>query len=167
VRGDGKTFGVGDDAVKVKLMAGYSASIQLTGKADCGPVGPGAHQDGVQLQGGRDISFVDFVIGDYDSGLSTCIGGGGAFYYSSANGNYPQNTNVVRGKFIACNHSLFTTGQATGAVTGTSFRSGRTDGTDPVCTGFAASNPCLLNAAGVTSTGLTCQKWNKSSKQWQ
>jgi len=167
VRGDGKTFGVGDDAVKVKLKAGYTASIQLTGTANCGPLAPNAHQDGVQLQGGKDITFVDFAIGDYDAGWSTCQGGGGAFFYSGANGNYPQNTDVVRGKFIACNHSLLMGGPATGSVKNASFRSGRTDGSDPACIGYAASKPCMGNAPGVQQSGLTCEKWNTTTKTWQ
>ena len=87
VRGDGRTHGPGTDAIKVRLEAGYDGGIQLTGHADCGPKhDSAAHQDGVQLQGGRDITFVDFTIGDYDGGRSTCQGAGGAFFYSGAGG---------------------------------------------------------------------------------
>ena len=165
VRGDGRTYGPGQDAVKVRLTAGYTGGIQLTGRANCGPRQAAAHQDGVQLQGGRDITFVDFVIGDYDNGRSTCQGAGGAFFYSGAGGYQPQNVDVVRGKYIGCNHALLA-GTGTGEVTGAMFRSGRTDGTDPVCVGYAASEPCIDQSA-VTMSGLTCQSWNRESDQWQ
>ena len=115
----------------MRLEAGYNRGIQLTGHADCGPKhDSSAHQDGVQLQGGRDITFVDFTIGDYDGGRSTCQGAGGAFFYSGAGGYEPQNIDVVRGKYIACNHALLV-GGGSGDVSDASFRSGRTDGTDP------------------------------------
>ena len=95
------------------------------------------------MQGGRDITFVDFTVGNYDAGLSTCQGAGGAFFYSNAGGYAPRNVNIVRGKYIACNHSLFVNdGGGTGSVTGGWFRSGRTDGTDPLCVGYAGSPAC-------------------------
>ena len=48
------------------------------------------------------------------------------------------------------------------------FRSGRTDGTDPVCVGYAASNPCMGSAmsGSVTVSGLTCQIWNRNLDRW-
>ena len=162
VRGDGRTYGPGQDAVKVR---GTASGIQLTGRADCGPRAGAAHQDGVQLQGGRDITFVDLLIGDYDNGRSTCQGAGGVFFYSSAGGYQPSNVDVVRGKYIGCNHALLA-GTGTGEVTNAMFRSGRTDGTDPVCTGYAASEPCMDQSA-VTMSGLTCQQWNRTTDQWQ
>ena len=166
VRGDGRTHGPGTDAIKVRLEAGYDRGIQLTGHADCGPKhDSAAHQDGVQLQGGRDITFVDFTIGDYDGGRSTCQGAGGAFFYSGAGGYEPQNIDVVRGKYIACNHSLLV-GGGSGDVSDASFRSGRTDGTDPLCNGYAASEPCA-GGGGVTRTRLTCQQWNRNSGRWE
>jgi hypothetical protein len=165
VRGDGRTYGPGADVLKVRLEAGYNGGIQLTGHGDCGPRDGGAHQDGVQLQGGRDITFVDFSIGDYDAGRSTCQGAGGAFFYSGAGGYQPQNVDVVRGKYIACNHSLLA-GSGTGEVVDASFRSGRTDGTDPVCNGYAASNPCIDDSA-VTFARLTCQRWNRDADRWE
>ena len=165
IRGDGRTHGPGVDAFKVRLQAGYSGGIQLTGHADCGPKSdPEVHQDGVQLQGGRDITFVDFTIGDYDNGRSTCQGAGGAFFYSAAGGTEPQNIDVVRGKYIACNHSLFA-GTGSGEVSDASFRSGRTDGTDQLCNGYSASNACLDESA-VTMARVTCQRWNRDTDTW-
>jgi chitodextrinase len=173
VRGDGKTYGPGVDAMKVRLQAGYNGGIQLTGRADCGPKYTASeHPDGVQLQGGRDITFVDFNVGNYDAGLSTCQGAGGAFFYSNAGGTAPRNVNVVRGKYIACNHSLFVNdGGGTGSVTGGMFRSGRVDGTDPVCSNYAGSPACTGTndriAAGVTLSNVTCQRWNAATDTWQ
>jgi hypothetical protein len=168
VHGDGLTVGTGVDAIKVRLEAGYNNSIQITGHADCGPRMPGAHQDGVQAQGGRDVTFVDFTLGDYDRGLSTCMGAGGAFFYSSANGNYPTNVNVIRGKWIACNHGLFGGAQNadTGTVTGARFRTGRVDGTDPVCIGLNKSPACSTTSS-IVQTDLTCESWDPQTLSWR
>jgi chitodextrinase len=163
VRGDGRTYGPGQDALKVRLDA---RDIQITGHADCGPREGGAHQDGIQLQGGTNIAFVDFTVGNYDAGLSTCQGAGGAFFYSGANGNTAQNTSVIRGKYIGCNHSLFI-GEGSGSVADAMFRSGRTDGTDPVCTGYAASPACQGGVPGVSTRNLTCENWNRTSRRWE
>jgi chitodextrinase len=171
VKGDGRTYGPGIDAMKVRQTAGYTAGIQLTGRVDCGPKYTASeHQDGVQLQGGRNIAFVDFYVGNYDTGMSTCQGAGGAFFYSGAGGYSPQNIDIVRGKYIGCNHSLYTNAGTSGDITGAMFRSGRTDGTDPVCVGYAASLPCTGDGdrvtSGVTRTSVTCQRWNRTAKRW-
>jgi hypothetical protein len=166
VKGNGRTYGPGVDAFKVRHRAGYNAGIQVTGDVDCGPRYSGAvHQDGVQLQGGRDITFVDFTVGRYRRGKSTCQGAGGAFFYSGASGNTPQNIAVVRGKFIACNHSLFG-GLGTGTVVGAKFRSGRVDGTDRRCRGFFSAPPCDIRSAGISTSGLTCERWDRRRNRW-
>ncbi len=164
VRGNGRTFGAGHDAMKVRQRAGYVRGIQLTGVVQCGPRAPGAHQDGVQLQGGRNITFVDFRVGRYDLGRSTCQGAGGAFFYSGASGYVPTNIDVVRGRYIACNHSLFA-GLGSGSVRNARFRSGRTDGTDRRCRGFAGSIPCDIRNA-VSLSGNTCQRWSWRGNRW-
>jgi hypothetical protein len=167
VEGDGRTYGPGVDAFKVRQAAGYNGGIQITGHVDCGPRhSPTDHQDGVQLQGGRNIAFVDFSVGSYATGRSTCQGAGGAFFYSGAGGYTPSNVDVVRGSYIACNHSLFR-GSGSGDVVAGSFRSGRTDGTDPVCVGYAASPACDGGSGGVTMTSVTCQSWNRTADRWE
>jgi len=166
VEGDGVTYGPGVDAFKVRQGAGYNAGIQLTGRVDCGPrYAADVHQDGVQLQGGRNITFVDFSVGDYADGRSTCQGAGGAFFYSGASGYVPTNIDVVRGSYIACNHSLFM-GLGSGDVLDARFRSGRTDGSDPLCAQFAGSPACTGDAPGVTLASVTCQRWNASADRW-
>ncbi|HEY8146530.1 MAG TPA: discoidin domain-containing protein [Kofleriaceae bacterium] len=166
VKGDGRTYGPGVDAVKVRLQAGTNGSIQVTGRADCGKRISGAHQDGVQAQGGRDVAFVDFVIGNYEAGLSTCQGAGGTFFYSSANGYTNDHIDVIRGSYIGCNHGLNATQARSARVIGARFRSGRTDGTDPVCVGYAASPGCT-DLARTTNSGVTCQSWNRTTRAWQ
>jgi hypothetical protein len=171
VRGDGRTYGPGVDALKVRLAAGYNGGIELTGRADCGPKSsPEMHQDGIQLQGGRDITFVDFKVGDYDNGISTCQGAGGAIFYSNAGGYYPTNIHLVRGKYIACNHSLYTNSGTSGTVTGGMFRSGRVDGSDPLCSGYSGSPSCTgpgdRVVGTVTMSGNVCQRWNASGDRW-
>jgi hypothetical protein len=165
VRGNGRSYGPGVDAFKVRQRAGYIRGIQVTGHVDCGPrFTPAEHQDGVQLQGGRNITFVDFSVGRYNTGRSTCQGAGGAFFYSGAQGYRPRNIRVVRGRYIACNHSLYV-GGGTGSVVGARFRSGRTDGTDPKCTSFYGSAPCDIRP-GVRVSRLVCQRWNARLNRW-
>jgi hypothetical protein len=166
VRGNGRTHGPGVDAFKVRQRAGYNRGIQVTGDVDCGPrFSRHTHQDGVQLQGGRDITFVDFTVGRYRRGKSTCQGAGGAFFYSGASGYHPQNIHVVRGKFIACNHSLFA-GLGSGTVVGAKFRSGRVDGTDRRCRRFFSAPPCELRSPSVSTSGLTCERWDRRRNRW-
>jgi hypothetical protein len=140
-----------------------AANLQVEGTVNCGRKVGAAHQDGVQVLGGTNITFRNLQIGHYDAGLSTCQGAGGAFFYSGTS----YNIRVEGGKFIACNHSLFA-GFSGGHVQGASFRSGRTDGSDPVCTGYAASAPCTgpAMANGVSTSGLTCQSWNRTARRW-
>lgn len=172
VEGDGVTYGPGVDAFKVRQGAGYAAGIQLTGHVDCGPkYTPFGHQDGVQLQGGRDISFVDFSVGEYASGRSTCQGAGGAFFYSGASGYVPTNIDVVRGSYIACNHSLFVDAGTSGDIVGSRFRSGRNDGSDPLCDAYHASPACTGEDGqidpDVTLASVSCQHWNPTTGRWE
>jgi hypothetical protein len=161
VKGNGRTHGPGADAFKVRREAGYRRGIQVTGRVDCGPrYSSAGHQDGVQLQGGRDITFVDFRVGRYGRGRSTCQGAGGAFFASNA-----ANIEVVRGRYIACNRGLLMGGRSTGSVRRAKIRSGRTDGSDPVCRGYHGSRPCDA-VDGVTLTRVTCQRWNARRDRW-
>ncbi|MGH3036595.1 MAG: hypothetical protein ACRDMU_05380 [Gaiellaceae bacterium] len=161
VRGNGRSYGPGNDAFKVRRGAGYTRGIQVTGTVQCGPrYSLASHQDGVQVQGGRNITFVDFNVGRYNLGRSTCQGAGGAFFYSGGG----TNIDVVRGRYIACNHSLLV-GRGTGAIVRARFRSGRTDGSDPKCRSFAGSAPCDIGP-GVRVSNLVCQRWNARRNVW-
>ena len=164
IRGDGRTYGPGEDGVRITNALPGASNLEIEGRADCGARLGDAHQDAIQVLGGTNITFRNFEVGNYDAGLSTCQGAGGAFFYSMTT----RNTRVEGGKYISCNHSLFA-GSASGAVTGAMFRSGRTDGTDPVCTGYAASEPCMGPelGQGVTVSGITCQFWNRTQDRWE
>jgi hypothetical protein len=162
IRGDGRTYGPGDDAIRI--MAGSNArDLEIEGQVNCGPRVGGAHQDGVQVLGGINITFRNLQIGDYDGGRATCQGAGGAFFYSLSS----TNVDVEGGKFIACNHALLAGTASAGAeVRNASFRTGG----DPVCVqeeSFSASEPCDVRTAwrsgGGTTSGLTCQRWNGSA----
>ena len=163
IRGDGRTYGPGDDAIRVMNALPGASNLQVEGRANCGAKVGAAHQDGVQVLGGTNITFRNLEIGNYDAGLATCQGAGGAFFYSGES----RNTRVEGGKYIACNHSFFA-GWEGGHVQGAMFRSGRTDGTDPVCTGYSASDPCMGPQMGtsITYSGLTCQFWNAGMDRW-
>jgi hypothetical protein len=163
IRGDGRTHGAGDDAIRIMNDRPGASNLQIEGRANCGRRVGSAHQDGVQVLGGTNITFRNFEIGNYDAGLSTCQGAGGAFFYSGTS----SNIRVEGGRYIACNHSLFA-GFPSGHVAGAAFRAGRTDGTDPVCVGYAGSDPCMgpEYGRGVTVSGLTCQYWNRNTRSW-
>jgi hypothetical protein len=157
VQGDGRTVGNTVDAVKLRLNP---RNIQITGRANCGPRSAGAHADGIQNQGSTAITFVDFEIGHYDAGLSTCQGAGGIAFWTGS----PE-MHFVRGKYIGCNHALNATQAGNdSSTTGTLWRSGRTDGSDPVCRGIAASPPCT-GIANIRSSGVVCEQWRGG--RWQ
>ena len=164
IRGDGRNYGPGDDAIRIMNDLPGASNLQIEGRANCGPRAVGSHQDGVQVLGGTNITFRNFQIGNYDAGLSTCQGAGGAFFYSMNS----SNIRVEGGKFIACNHSLFA-GAPSGHVSGAMFRSGRSDGTDPVCVGYAGSPACVgpVLGSGVTTSGISCQRWNWGLDRWE
>lgn len=164
VRGNGRTYGPGEDAVRVSNARPGASNLQIEGRADCGGRVGDAHADGIQVLGGTNITFRNFEVGNYDAGLATCQGAGGAFFYSMAT----TNTRIEGGKYVGCNHALLAN-SAGGHVEGAMFRSGRTDGTDPACVGYAASQPCLgteLNR-GVTTSRITCQFWNRTLDRWE
>ena len=139
IRGDGRTHGPGGDAVRITNERPGASNLEIEGRADCGQRVNAEHQDGVQVLGGTNITFRNFHIGNYDAGLSTCQGAGGAFFYSLES----TNIRVEGGTYIACNHAL-NAGAGSGHVSGAKFRSGRIDGTDPVCTPYASSDRASL-----------------------
>lgn len=154
IRGDGplSSNGSGVDAFKTRVNP---ENLRITGSIQCGRRIPNAHQDAIQIQGGTNITFVNVEAGgDYDAGLSTCQGAGGAPFYSL---NEITNVDVLGGKFIGCNKALNGNNALPGSdVTGAKFRSGRT--TDPNCAGFAASRPCL-NTSSLKLLNVTCEQW--------
>jgi hypothetical protein len=76
VNGNGTTVGPSDDAMTVKQGA---RDIDVTGYINCGRAQDGAHQDGVQINGGTRVRFYDFRSGDAVNRKFTCWGAGGGF----------------------------------------------------------------------------------------
>ena len=163
INGDGRTYGPQEDAIRVMNELPGASNLQISGYANCGRKEiTEIHQDGIQVLGGTNITWVDFRVGNYDAGLSTCQGAGGAFFYSMTS----TNTRIQGGKFIACNHSLLA-GAGSGSVSGASFRSGRNDGSDPACN-YSSSDPCVFETSSITrGSGVTCQRWNASRDRWE
>jgi hypothetical protein len=170
VPGDGRTFGSSGGAAKFRAPPGPT-NIQVTGVFQCGPVAPGsaAHQDVWQFQGGNansNLAIVNGVSGDWNAGTATCIGAGGATFWSTTN-----DIDIMGGQYVTCNHGFFGGGQSAGGsqVNGAGFRTGRTEsvagGGDPRCVGFSASNPCLATS-NFTVTNVTCQRWNATTNSW-
>ena len=162
IRGDGRTYGPGDDAIRIMNEHPGASNLEIEGRADCGPRVGAAHQDGVQVLGGTNITFRSFEIGDYAGGRATCQGAGGAFFYSGTS----TNVDVEGGQFIACNHALLA-GWPSPARTFAAPASAPAATPSASEETFAASEPCDIRQewrnAGGTTTGLTCQRWNGSA----
>jgi len=156
IRGDGPNSPVGNGADGFKTRVNPQ-NLRITGSIQCGRRAPDAHQDSLQIQGGTNITFVNVIGGgDYDAGLSTCQGAGGGPFYSL---NSIVNVDVLGGKWIGCNHAL--DGGQPGTdndIVDAKFRSGRTDGSDPNCTAFFSSLPCVRTAA-LRLENVTCERW--------
>ena len=176
VRGDGQTYGTADDAIRITNASPGASNIQITGHADCGKKQSAFHQDGIHAIGGTNITFVDFTIGDWNTGVATCQGAGGAVFYSGATGVAPRNMTVIRGRYITCNHGLLDghglATSPTGSVGSAGFRTGRSDRATGLCideaTGrpYVASRPCITTNRLVTERNLTCQRWDPSGQRW-
>lgn len=153
VEGDGRTVGPRQDAFKTRGAADGPRGIQISGRVECGLVSAGAHQDMVQLQGGTDVTFVNFTSGNWNAGTSTCRGAGGVIYT-----NPGTNIDFIRSFMVGCNHGIVASGSLPNHdwIDGGS-RSGRTDGTDPMCgnTG-GGSHPC---GAGPRYVRTICEQW--------
>jgi hypothetical protein len=153
--------GNGQDALKTRMFPGPE-DIQLTGTINCGRRVRGARQDGIQIQGGSNLAFVNIKMGDYANGTSTCEGEGGAFFFSS---NNPTNIDVLGGEYVACSHGLSGGAGTMHDVVDAKFRAGRNDGSDPNCT-FASGGACT-QTTDLTLQNVTCEDWNPSSSSWQ
>jgi hypothetical protein len=155
IRGEGPRSSNGPGADAFKSRVGPEG-LRITGSVQCGRRASSAHQDAIQLQGGTDITFVNVEAGgDYADGTSTCQGAGGNPFYSL---NRNTNVSVLGGAFISCNRALNGNNGNGNAVSNARFRSGRTDGSDPSCDEFAASDPCV-NTGSLVLRDVVCQRW--------
>ncbi len=162
---DGVKLGAAGGAGKFRTAG--PTDIQITGNFDCGPLGNSvAHQDTWQFHPDHVPARLDIVngtTGNWGAGTSTCVGAGGAIFWSD---NY--DVDVYGGRYVTCNHGLFGAGQTHSGnqVVGASFRTGRNDGSDPKCVGFAASDPCVATSS-LRLENVTCEKWNRSTRSWR
>lgn len=152
--------GVGQDAFKTRGADNGPRDIQITGRFECGPVSPGAHQDMVQWQGGTNVTLVNVTSGNWNAGTSTCRGAGGVIY---TNGGI--NNNILGSFFVGCNHGIVGGDAQQNEIRDSGSRAGRTDGTDPSCgaTG-GGSHPC---GAGPTYIRTVCQSWDAATDTWR
>jgi hypothetical protein len=154
IRGEGakSETGPGVDAFKTRVNP---QNLRVTGSFQCGRQEADKHQDALQIQGGRDITFVNVHTGDYAKGMSTCAGSGGAPFYSL---NEITNVDVIGGTWVSCNHSLNGSHPGTeNDIVDARFRSGRNDGSDPTCD-YHSSKPCVRTSS-LALRRITCEQW--------
>lgn len=123
IQGDGRTVGGTGDALTVKIEA---TDIDITGSIDCGPRGPGAHQDGIQALGASDIAFVDLEVGDWEERRSTCTGASAGIDISlgGAADLTPTDYRCIRCRVVACRRAINVGESVSTQVTDGRFRSG-------------------------------------------
>jgi hypothetical protein len=123
IQGDGRTKGGINDALSVKLDA---HDIDITGNIDCGPRAEGSHQDGIQAQGARNISFVDLEIGDWDAQRATCTGAeaGIGISLGGVAGIIPTGHKCIRCRVIACRRGINIGASVGTEIVDSRFRSG-------------------------------------------
>jgi hypothetical protein len=123
IQGDGRTKGGINDALSVKLDA---HDIDITGNIDCGPRAEGSHQDGIQAQGARNISFVDLEIGDWDDQRATCTGAeaGIGISLGGVADIIPTGHKCIRCRVIACRRGINIGASVGTEIVDSRFRSG-------------------------------------------
>jgi hypothetical protein len=137
-----------------KFQTAGPVDIQITGNFDSGPVCGGAHQDVWQFHPDHPVARLDIVngtSGDYEAGLATTIGAGGAIFFSNV-----YDVDVFGGEYVTCNHGYFGNSSPSNRVVDAKFRTGRVDGTDPKCAGLSASDPCQ---GAASFENVTCERW--------
>lgn len=162
IEGDGATRGFADDAFKVKSTVDPPGGIQVTGFLNCGPPREGAHQDGIQVQGGDGIGFYDVEIGDWETGTATCSGAGGAFFISGTRSTWGTDITVERMRAVACNHGLGINDgtESSGTMTDSRFRAGNPADAEAGKCGFQ-SRVCadFARAPNWTFENVVCDDW--------
>jgi hypothetical protein len=175
VGGNGRTRGGTSDAIKVREDP---HDIQITGYANCGPQGVGpdrrpdtrddSHQDGAQIQGGRNIHFIDFRWGNWAKRRSTCQGAAGTFVPGSVNGWPVVNMACIRCRSVSCNHGMLISRSQGTVVLNSAWRSGNpnerrgrlANGQTGLCN--FGSPPCLITpgeSSGNQISGQFCDRW--------
>lgn len=180
VGGDGRTKGGTTDAIKIREDP---HDIQITGYAQCGPQGVGPdgrpdtnddqHQDGAQIQGGRNIHFIDFRWGNWAKRRSTCQGAAGTFVPGRVKGWPVVNMACIRCRSVSCNHGMLISRSRGTVVRNSRWRSGNpaerrgilANGQTGLCD--FGSPPCLIPAgesSGNQISGQFCDRWPYSAR---
>lgn len=175
IGGDGRTRGGTVDAIKIREDP---HDIQITGYAHCGPQGVGPdgrpdtsddqHQDGAQIQGGRNIHFLDFRWGKWSKRKSTCQGAAGTFVPGSVNDWPVVNIACIRCRSVSCNHGMLISRSHGTVVRNSRWRSGNpaerrgilANGQTGLCD--HGSPPCLVPEGESTGTRISrnfCDRW--------
>jgi hypothetical protein len=150
----------------VKIEA---TDIDITGSIDCGPRGPGAHQDGIQALGANDIAFVDLEVGDWDERRATCTGASAGIDISlgGAAALVPTDYQCIRCRAVACRRAINVGESENVRVVDGLFRSGNpAERQEKLATGevglcnFGVST-CNVDptAANVVFEGNLCEKF--------
>jgi hypothetical protein len=161
---NGVTLGAAGGAGKFRTAG--PTDIQITGNFDCGPLGgSSAHQDAWQFHPTHTPARLDIVngtSGNWDAGTATCVGAGGAIFWSN-----DYDVDIYGGRYVSCNHGLDGTFRTrTGnVVVGAGFRTGRNDGSDAKCTPWNASPPCA-GTRTLRLENVICQRWDRNSRSW-
>ena len=175
VHGNGRSRGGTTDAIKIREDP---HDIQITGYANCGPQGTGPdrrpdtgddqHQDGAQIQGGRNIHFIDFRWGNWAQRRSTCQGAAGTFVPGSVNGWPVVNMACIRCRSVSCNHGMLISRSSGTVVRNSKWRTGNpnerrgilANGQTGLCN--YGGPPCLIPAgesSGNQISGQFCDRW--------
>ena len=122
IQGDGRTVGGTGDALAVKVEA---TDIDITGSIDCGPRGPGAHQNGIQALGAT-ARTIDLAVGDWEEQRATCTGASAGIDISlgGAAGLVPTDYQCIRCTVVACRRAINVGESVNTRVTDGRFRSG-------------------------------------------
>lgn len=144
--------GISQDSFKTRVSP---RDVNVTGRMDCGPRGPGAHQDTMQFQGSSDIKIVNAVSGEWEAGTATCQNAGGAAFWSFRD----NDVDVVGSYFVGCNHGVLG-GAGRGLVRDSGFRTGAQNA---ACNGIVASEPCIFQGNVVRGANVTCQRWRNGA----
>ena len=166
VEGDGVTYGPGVDAFKVRQGAGYSAGIQLTGHVDCGPrYAPDVHRTASSSRAAATSPSSTSLSGTTPAAARRARAPGRVLLLGRLRVRPHEHRRCARKLHRLQPFAL--QGMGSGDVVDARFRSGRTDGSDPLCAEFAGAPACDGSAPGVTMTGLTCQRWNVTTDRWE
>lgn len=175
IRGDGRTFGGGNDGIQVASGANGAGtnSLVVAAYVQCGPREASAHQDGIQHQNGRNVVWVNPEVGGIwanpDNTATTCQGAAGGFDISPISGTvFPQNITVYGARVMACNSGL-NIGDASFPTRDITIVDTKVRGQDPFslaagqCTSQPPNGICSLttnpDVTNIVTTNVLCDTY--------